>query len=121
MRKKALRSAHRRGAALSTTLQEVTENSEIKELYFTSPVTFSSMVRASKAPRLQENLGKGQYQYGKGQQPFGKGKGKNKEWRKGRKKVTNKLGNKVGQNLETMEQGNKGTKEQRNKETKKQR
>ena len=76
MRKKALRSAHRRGAALSTTLQEVTENSEIKELYFTSPVTFSSMVRASKAPRLQENLGKGQYQYGKGQQPFGKGKGK---------------------------------------------
>ena len=42
MRKKAVRRAHRNGKILHETLQEVTEDTEIKELYFTSPVTFSA-------------------------------------------------------------------------------
>ena len=39
---------HRSGKPLRQTLQEVTEDTEIKELYFTSPVTLSAMQRPAE-------------------------------------------------------------------------
>jgi hypothetical protein len=84
LRKKAVRRAHRNGRPLHETLQEVTEDTEIKELYFTSPVTFSAMQRPSKFSRVEEpptRFGEGGKSKGKGKK--GKsgsdGKGKSKK------------------------------------------
>ena len=70
LRKKAVRRAHRNGRPLHETLQEVTEDTEIKELYFTSPVTFSAMQRPSKVGRFEEP----QTRFGDGGKSKGKGK-----------------------------------------------
>jgi len=55
---------------LRQTLQEVTEDTEIKELYFTSPVTLSAMQRPAKFSRVEEP------QVRLGESNKGKGKGK---------------------------------------------
>ena len=84
LRKKAVRRAHRSGKPLHQTLQEVTEDTEIKELYFTSPVTFSAMQRPAKFSRVEEpQLRLGESNKGKGKGKKGKsaseGKGKSKK------------------------------------------
>lgn len=77
MRKKAYKTAHRNGTPLGQALQEATENTEIKELHFTSPVTFSVMQRQPKQARYSEYQGKGKEQTGGGKGKGGKkGKGK---------------------------------------------
>ena len=52
-------------------MKEATENTEIKDLYFTSPVTFASMQRPPKYYKTEEDK-----QKGKGKSKKGKGKGK---------------------------------------------
>ena len=83
LRKKAVRRAHRSGRPLDETLQEVTEDAEIKELYFTSPVTFSAMQRPAKFSRVDEP----QTRFGEGGKSKGKGKkGKSVSEGKGKSK-----------------------------------
>ena len=48
MRKKAVKTAQKENRPLHEVLREVTENTELKDLYFTSPVTFSAMQRPQK-------------------------------------------------------------------------
>ena len=79
MRKKAIRSAHRTGTPLHETLKQMTEDAELKELYFTSPVTFSAIQRPQKTARWDEQSSKGrEFQAGKGKSKKGKGKGTGK-------------------------------------------
>eukprot|EP00434_Breviolum_minutum_P010462 symbB.v1.2.009227.t1/scaffold582.1/size184522/13 len=49
--KKAIRKAHKEARPLHVTLKEATEDTELKELHFTSPVTCAAMERPSKTPR----------------------------------------------------------------------
>ena len=68
LRKRAIRRAHKEGTPLYETLKEATEDTELKELHFTSPVTFAAMERPNKAPKWEQEQIKG-----------GKGKGKGKK------------------------------------------
>lgn len=79
MRKKAIRQAHRNGTPLQDALKNAAEDTELKELYFTSPVTFSAIQRPAKVPRWEEQSGRGKdSQTGKGKPKKGKGKGASK-------------------------------------------
>lgn len=74
MRKKALKVAQKENRPLHETLKEATENSEIKDLYFTSPVTFAAVQRPTKYIKtdLEEDKGKGKGKKGKGKGRGGK-------------------------------------------------
>ena len=80
LRKRALKDAHRQNKPLSETLQLVCENSELKELYFTSPVALSGRTydRSSDQPsKYLKGKSKGEADSkGKGRDQKGKGKGK---------------------------------------------
>ena len=54
LRKRAIRKAHKEGRALHITLKEATEDTELKELHFTSPVTFAAMERPAKSPKWDQ-------------------------------------------------------------------
>ena len=75
MRKKAIRNAHRKGTPLHEALKEATEDTELKELYFTSPVTFSAVQRPQKTAKLDHAAPEGGFWFGKGKSKKG-GKGK---------------------------------------------
>ena len=70
MRKKAVKMAQKDNRPLHEVLREVTENTELKDLYFTSPVTFSAMQRPQKFAKQDDPEAKikGKHK--------GKGKGK---------------------------------------------
>eukprot|EP00435_Cladocopium_sp_Y103_P072861 s5_g41.t1 len=54
LRCKAVKKARKDGTMLGTALQEATQDSELKELHFTSPITFASAQRpANKVPRWE--------------------------------------------------------------------
>ena len=74
LRKKAIRKAHKEARPLHVTLREATEDTELKELHFTSPVTFAAMERPSKTPRWEQDPPKGHKGKGKGKK--GKDQGK---------------------------------------------
>lgn len=80
MRKKAVRNAHRHGISLHDALKQATEDTELKELYFTSPVTFSAIQRPPKTARADDGFQKGrEASGGKGKSKKGKGKGNQKQ------------------------------------------
>ncbi len=76
MRKKAVKTAQKDNRPLHELLQEVTKNTELKDLYFTSPVTFSAVQRPQKYAKQEEweIKWKGKHKGDKGDK--GKGKGK---------------------------------------------
>ena len=88
LRKAAYKKAHRENVPLKDTLRQVCENSELKELYFTSPVALSAQTfePPSKVPRTDlkgggkhnrfESKSTADYTKGGGRPQKGKGKGK---------------------------------------------
>ena len=55
MRKKAVKTAQKENRPLHEVLREVTENTELKDLYFKSPVTFSAMQRPQKFAKQDDS------------------------------------------------------------------
>ena len=74
LRKKAIRKAHKEARPLHATLKVATEDTELKELHFTSPVTFAAMERPAKTPKWEQDPPKGHKGKGKGKK--GKDQGK---------------------------------------------
>eukprot|EP00435_Cladocopium_sp_Y103_P013515 s1635_g3.t1 len=86
LRTKAIKKARKDGTMLGTALLEATQDSEVKELHFTSPITLAAAQRPAKVPRWDPPATPGASStfYG-GKSGGGKGKGaKGKKGKQGR-------------------------------------
>ena len=75
MRSYAFKRARKDGMELGAALALATTNSELKELHFTSPVTFASMQRPAKFGRWESAQASNPNVQGQGKGQSGKGKG----------------------------------------------
>ena len=75
MRSYAFKRARKDGMELGAALAQATTNSELKELHFTSPVTFASMQRPAKFGRWESAQASNPNVQGQGKGQTGKGKG----------------------------------------------
>ena len=90
LRSFAFKKARKEGMELGAALQLATTNSELKELHFTSPVTFASMQRPAKFGRWDSGQPSSSSPNVPGQHKgqTGKGKGKGKKGKGGRYQST---------------------------------
>ena len=83
LRCSAVKKARKEGTMLGTALLAATQDSELKELHFTSPITFSAVQRPAKVARWEQSPSPGASQ---GAQPGAKGSpGRSKGHGKGKK------------------------------------
>ena len=85
MRSQAFKNARKEGTPLGTALINATRDSELKELHFTSPISFSSLQRPSKIGRWDQPSATGSSgATSAGQHKGAGGKGKSGKSRKGK-------------------------------------
>ena len=88
LRRKAVKRARRDGAMLGTALKDATEDTELKELHFTSPITFAWAQRPAKMGRWETPGASNATSSAPSKGQSGKGKGGKAKGGKGKHQTT---------------------------------